>query len=113
MTNRYDKMPDYITSVYNVFQMVNRKSQEQRDKKMRMIGLIIYNYVNYTAKQYNLDLKSIVEPDKINLIPIFEYIAANDVELFDFKTIQINDIDIHNKNDLERFVLTHIYYITQ
>ena len=50
---------------------------------------------------------------EINLIPIFEYISSNNIELLDFSNININDIDIRKKDDLERFILTHIYYITQ
>jgi hypothetical protein len=113
MSNRYDKMNDYIESVFNVFQMVNRKAEQQRDKRMKMIGLTIYNYVRYMSKDYEIDLKDIQEPEKINLIPIFEYVSYNNIEFLDFSNIDINDIDIRKKEDLERFVLSHIYYITQ
>jgi len=113
MSNRYDKMQDYITSVFNVFQMVNRKAEQQQDKRLKVIGLTIYNYIRYMAKEYEVDLKGIVEPESINLIPVFEYIAANDIELLDFSNINMNDIDVTRKGDLERFVVSHIYYITQ
>jgi len=113
MSNRYDKMEDYIASIYNVFQMVNRKAEQQQDKRLKMIGLTIYNYVKYMSKEYNTDLKDIVEQDSINLIPVFEYVAANNIELFDFSNININDVDITKKEDLERFVISHVYYITQ
>jgi len=113
MSNRYDKMDEYITSVYNVFQMVNRKAGEQQDKRFKMIGLTIYNYVRYMAKEHDIDLKDIKEPETINLIPVFEYIAANNIELYDFSNINMNDVNITIKEDLERFVISHIYYITQ
>jgi hypothetical protein len=113
MSNRYDKMLDYIASVFNVFQMVNRKADQQQDKRLKVIGLTIYNYVRYMAKEYEVDLKGISEPESINLIPIFEYIAANDIELLDFSNINITDIDVTSKEDLEKFVISHIYYITQ
>ena len=113
MSNRYDKMNEYVASVFNVFQLVNRKAERQQDKRMKMTGLVIYNYVRFMAKEYNIDLKNIAESESINLIPIFEYIAANNIELYDFNNIQINDLDVSKKEDLERFVLTHIYYITQ
>lgn len=113
MSNRYDKMNDYIESVFNVFQMVNRKAEQQRDKRLKMIGLTIYNYTRFMANEYNVDLKTIQEPNKINLIPLFEYIAANNIELLDFSNIDITDIDITKKEHLERFVISHIYYITQ
>lgn len=113
MSNRYDKMDEYIKSVFNVFQMVNRKAEQQQDKRFKMIGLTIYNYVRYMAKEYEIDLNEIIEPEYINLIPVFEYVAANNIEFLDFSNINMNDIDITKKEDLERFVLSHVYYITQ
>ena len=113
MSNRYDKMEEYITSIFTIFKMVNRKAEEQKDKRLKMIGLTIYNYSRYMAKEYNVELINVSENETINLIPVFEYIAANNIELLDFSNINVNDIDITNKNDLERFVLTHVYYITQ
>lgn len=113
MSNRYDKMDDYIKSVFNVFQMVNRRSEQQNDRRLKIIGLTIYNYIRFMAKEYEIDLKDIKEPEKINLIPFFEYITANNIEFLDFSNININDIDITKKEHLERFVVSHIYYITQ
>jgi hypothetical protein len=113
MSNRYDKMEDYIESVFNVFLMVNKKAEQQQDKRLKVIGLTIYNYVRYMAKEYDVDLKKVVEPEKINLIPIFEYISVNDIELLDFPNLDMHDIDVTKKEDLERFVVSHIYYITQ
>lgn len=113
MSNRYDKMSDYIISIFNVFQMVNRKAEQQQDKRLKMIGLTIYNYARFMGKEFGVDLKDIKEPESINLIPIFEYVAANNIEFLDFSNININDIDITKKEDLEKFVLSHVYYITQ
>jgi hypothetical protein len=112
-TTSYDKMSDYIGSIFNVFQLVNRKAENQQDKRMKMIALMIYNYVRKMAKDNEIDLKTISEPDTINLIPIFEYIAYNNIELYDFTKIDVSDVDTSKNEDLERFVLTHIYYITQ
>jgi hypothetical protein len=113
MANRYDKMDEYISSVFNVFQMVNKKAEMQGDKRLKMIALVILNYSKYMAKQYNVDLLYIEKTEKINLIPVFEYISSNNIELLDFENIDINDININKKEDLEKFVLSHIYYITQ
>ena len=113
MTNRYDKMEDFIKSVFNVFQMVNKKAEQIQDKRLKMIGLTIYNYVRYMSKEYDIDLKEIREPESINLIPVFEYVAANNIELYDFSNINLTDVDITKKEDLERFVISHVYYITQ
>jgi len=112
-TNRYDKMDDYIASLFNVFLMAKTKAEQQKDRRFQMISIVIYNYVSYMAKQYDVSLKDISTQESINLIPIFEYISMNDVELYDFTKINANDVDITKKEDLERYVLTHVYYITQ
>jgi hypothetical protein len=106
----YDKMNDYITSLFHLFIVVNKK----QNPRQKMIGLTIYNYAKYLAYEHNMDLKQIKECDgPINLIPIFEYIAVQNVELIDFSTVKESDIDITKKEDLERFVLSHVYYLTQ
>jgi UV DNA damage repair endonuclease len=109
----YDRMPDYIETLFNVFQLVNKKAERNQDKRFKMIGLMIYNYIRKLAKDNELDLKDIKEAETINLIPVFEYISYNNIELYDFSKIEVKDVDTSNNADLERFVLTHVYYITQ
>jgi hypothetical protein len=109
----YDKMSDYIASLFSVFKMVHKKGVDQKDKRLQMISLTIYNYTRYMATEHKVDLSTLVEPEMINLIPIFEYVSCNNIELYDFTKINIDDVDVKKKEDLERFVLSHIYYITQ
>jgi hypothetical protein len=33
--------------------------------------------------------------------------------LYDFSKIKETDMDVSNSTDIERFVLSHIYYLTQ
>jgi hypothetical protein len=108
-----EKMKDYVTSLFSVFKMVYNKSEVQRDNRLQMIALTIYNYTRYVATENNVDISSLSNSLKINLVPIFEYIAYKNIELYDFSKINITDIDVKKKEDLEKFVLTHIYYITQ
>jgi len=109
----YDKMNDYIESLFTVFTMVNKKAEQKKDKKMKFIALMIYNYVLKTSKENDIDLKSVNEADVINLIPFFEFVSYNNIEFYDFNEIKMEDVDVSKAADLERFVLTHIYYITQ
>ncbi len=109
----YDRMPDYIASIYNVFQLINSKAERQSDKRMKMVALMVFNYVRKLAKDYDINLRDMVEPAAINLIPVFEYISHNNIDLYDFSKINVSDVDTSKNEDLERFVLTHIYYITQ
>ena len=109
----YDKMAEFIESVFNVFNLINDKADSKKDKRLKMISIVILNYVKKLANQYYVDLKDFNHPETINLIPIFEYITHNNIELYDFKKIDINDLDVKKETDIEKFVLTHIYYITQ
>jgi UV DNA damage repair endonuclease len=113
MSNRYDKMEEYITSIFNIFHMLNRKAEQKQDNRFMMIVLTIYNYAKYMANEYKIELKYINKPESINLIPVFEYIEANNIKLYDFSNINLTDVDITKKEDLERFVISHVYYITQ
>ena len=58
-------------------------------------------------------LKQIKEQDTINLIPFFEYVNFKNIELFEFDKIKLEDVDTNKSEDVERFILSHIYYITQ
>ena len=111
----YDKMPEFIESVLNVFYLVNKRAETKKDERLRMISLVILNYVRKMALDFKVNLKEIPLKDleTINLIPIFEYISYNNVELYDFSKIDVNDVDATNSKDLERFVLSHVYYLTQ
>ena len=111
----YDKMPEFIESVLNVFYLVNKRAETKKDQRLRMISLVILNYVRKMALDFKVNLKEIPLKDleTINLIPIFEYISYNNVELYDFFKIDVNDVDTTNSKDLERFVLSHVYYLTQ
>ena len=109
----YDKMPDFIETIFNVFNNVNYQATTKNDTRLKFIALPIMNYVNKMATENEVDLKQLPEPTHINLIPFFEYITCKNIELFEFDKIKIEDIDISKNEDIERFVLSHIYYLTQ
>jgi len=114
---KYDKMNEYVLSLFNVFKIIYQKAEKQKEQRMKAIALTIYNYVIKLSKDNNIDLNTSeqieTDTDTINLIPFFEYVSFHNIEFYDFKNIQITDVDINNANDLERFVLSHVYYITQ
>ena len=49
----FDKMPEFIESMYNVFKMMNKKAENPNDKRLKMISLVIFNYVKKMAKEHN------------------------------------------------------------
>jgi hypothetical protein len=96
---KYDKMSDYIESLFNVFLTVNKKAEIQQDKRLKMIALVIFNYIRKMAKDNRVTLTHWKEPASINLIPIFEYISFNNIELLNKKfTLKISDAPIFEKS---------------
>ena len=124
----YDRMNEYIDTIFKVYIMVvqmtpenNNKNPNKNNDKLKCIALVIYNYLIKLVKDTKYDLAKLKststdnECDKtnINLVPFFEYIAHNNIELYDFSKIKETDMDISKSADIERFVLSHIYYLTQ
>ena len=54
--NLYDKMEDYITSMFSVFKMINKRQDLKNNTKFQMISLVILNYVTYMAKGQKISL---------------------------------------------------------
>lgn len=108
-----EKMKDYIESIFNIFKKIHKEAEKNKNTKLNMISLTIYNYVSKLAKDNNIILKDIQETDVINLVPFLEYVSINKIEFYDFNNIKMTDVDITKSSDLEKFVLTHIYHITK
>ena len=106
-------MTEFAETIYHVFKMVNVKADRQQDKKMKCIGALIFKYLTKIVTEHKINLKHVEDILNINLIPVFEYINCNNIELFDFDNIKMEDVDITKDDDIERFVLSHVYYITQ
>jgi len=117
MSEKFEKMAEFTESLYNIIKIINKKAEEQKNKRLKLISIVIFNYVLKTVKDNNIKLDSFtnaeIEINQINLEPIFEYINHNKIELYDFSKIDVNDVDISKTSDLERFALTHVYYLTQ
>jgi hypothetical protein len=50
----YDKMNDFIETVYNVFIVTNKKANLNKDKRQKCIAVLILGYVSKLAKEHNL-----------------------------------------------------------
>ena len=110
-------MYEYVETLFDVFKMVNKMVVDKKDSKYKFIAAIIYNYIVKIAKSNNIDMSSFVLGNacksQINLMPFFEYVTHNNIEFYDFKNIELGDVDTSKNEDIERFVLSHVYYITQ
>ena len=118
MSETFDKILEFTESLYNIFQIINKNAEEQKNKRLKLIAFVIFNYTIQTANDNKIKLDSVKnnvqsELNQVNLEPIFEYINHNNIELYDFSKIDVSDVDTSNQNDLERFALTHVYYLTQ
>ena len=109
----YRKSFDYINSIYNVADSIYKNAIEKKDARLIAISSVITNYFNNIVKYSNFDIKDLNKTDHINLLPFFEYVSLNNIEFYDFKNIKLEDVDIKKESDLERYVLSHIYYLTQ
>jgi hypothetical protein len=109
----FDKIKEYVEALFNVFYAINNKADQNGDKKSKYIALIIYNYMVKISKDNNIDLRELQVGTSIDLSVIFEYINLNNIELYDFNKIELESVDVTKRSDIERFVLTHVYYITQ
>ena len=109
----FPKSTEYVESIYNISTLIHKNAIEKKDKRFFAISIIINNYFKKIVKDGNLENVEFAKNDCINLIPLFEYVSINNIEFYDFNTIKMEDVDVNNEADLERFVLSHIYYITQ
>ena len=109
----YNKSVDFVETIYNVSNMINKSAIESQNKRFMIISSIILCYFNKIAKETNCDLSTLNRCDHINLVPFFEYVSKNNIEFYDFKNVSLEDFDQNNENDFEKYVLSHIYYITQ
>tara|TARA_B110000971_G_scaffold106207_1_gene108885 strand:+ start:1621 stop:1971 length:351 start_codon:yes stop_codon:yes gene_type:complete len=111
----YPEIEEYVTAIYNVYIIVNRKAQIIKNDKLAHISRMILNYYLESANNNGLMISNVpeVDDDDINLMPIFRYIAHYEIELYELSNMKDSDLDIENKADIERFVLSHIYYLTQ
>jgi len=109
----FPKQKSYINSIYNVSLTIHDKAISKKDNRLIAISSIITNYFNKILKENNLTINDLQKSNYINLVPFFEYVSTNNIEFFDFNNIKVTDVDVSKDSDLERFVLSHIYYLTQ
>jgi hypothetical protein len=109
----YEKMKEYIETIWSIFHIIKEKAKQQQDKKLEMISLVIYNYVSHMAKSNNITFSELKKEKVINLTPFFEYMTVNNIQLYDLKNIKMTDVDVTNKADLEKYTLSQIYILSQ
>ena len=104
---------EYIKALYNIFQTIYLKAESKKDQRLKVISLCIFNYIKHFSLKHKISLQTDATVGAVNLAPIFAYIEENSIELYDFSTIKMEDVDMTNNADIERFVLSHVYCLTQ
>jgi hypothetical protein len=107
----FEKSKEYIESIYNFMEVLYRKAVKINDIKLIQICKLIFNYLMICCGETNMLIKNLDKNDNFNMKPVYDYITNNKIELFDLNNINIGDVNVTSSVDIERFVLSHIYYI--
>jgi hypothetical protein len=110
----FDKMEEFIKTLYDIFNIANEKSRVTGDIKWAAIAQLIYTYTYKKAYENFIDLRKLSHTTThINLVPFFEYVRYHNIELYDLDNIKENDVDMNKEDDKEKYILSYIYYITR
>jgi hypothetical protein len=110
----FDKMEEFIRTLYDVFNVTNEKSRVTKDIKWSAIAQLIYNYMYQKSHENYIDIRKLSHTTThINMVPFFEYITHYNIQLYDLDNIKENELDMNKEEDKEKYILSYIYYITQ
>jgi hypothetical protein len=107
----YEKSKEYVESIFNFMQLLYKKAVKLSDNKLIQISKLIFNYIITCCTESKILIKDLIKNEKFSMKSVYDYITNNDIKIIDLKSIQVEEIDIENPKDIERFVLSHIYYI--
>lgn len=107
----YEKSKEYVESIFNFMDVLYKKAVKLNDAKLIQISKMIFNYVITCCSEVGILIKDLKKNEDFDMKPVYEYITNNDIKILDLNNIKIEEIDIKNNLDIERFVLSHIYYI--
>ena len=107
----FEKSIEYIESIFNFMEVLYKKAVNLNDKKLLQICKMIFNYLITCCNERKVLLKHLNKNENFDMKPVYDYIDENKIQILDLNNILPQDIDISNSQDIERFVLSHIYYI--
>jgi hypothetical protein len=107
----FEKSIEYIESIFNFMEVLYKKAVNLNDKKLIQICKMIFNYFITCCNENKVLLKDLNKNEDFDMKPVYDYIRDNEIKVLDLNNILPQDIDIKNPQDIERFVLSHIYYI--
>jgi hypothetical protein len=107
----FTKSKEYIESIFNFMEVLYKKALKLNDNKLINICKMIFNYLMTCCDESKILIKHLNKKEDFDMKPVYEYINENKIEIIDLNNISFSDIDISVPSDVERFVLSHIYYI--
>jgi hypothetical protein len=107
----FEKSIEYIESIYNFMEVLYKKAVNLNDKKLIQICKMIFNYLIACCDECKVLLKNLNKNENFDMKPVYDYIDENEIQILDLNNILPQDIDVSNPQHIERFVLSHIYYI--
>jgi hypothetical protein len=107
----FEKSTEYIESIYNFMEVLFKKAVALNDNKLKQICKLIFNYLIQCCDENRILIRDLNKNENFDMKPVYEYINKNNIQILDLNNILPQDIDITNSLDIERFVLSHIYYI--
>jgi hypothetical protein len=107
----FEKSIEYIESIFNFMDVLYKKAVKLNDNKLIQICKMIFNYLITCCSERKVLIKDLNKNENFDMKPVYDYIHDNEINLLDLNNILPEDIDISKSQDIERFVLSHIYYI--
>ena len=107
----FEKSKDYVETIFKFLEVLYKKAVNLNDTKLTQICKLIFNYLISCCDETRILLKNLNKNEDFNMKPVHDYIENNNIQLLDLNKISIEDVNISNPLDIERFVLSHIYYI--
>jgi hypothetical protein len=107
----FEKSTEYIESIYNFMEVLLKKATAKKDNTLLQICRLIFNYLIQCCSENSILIRDLQKKDDFDMKPVYEYINKNNIQILDLKSILPQEIDVTNPLDIERFVLSHIYYI--
>jgi hypothetical protein len=107
----FEKSKEYIESVYNFMEVLYKKAVTRKDYKLTHICKLIFNYLIKCCDENKILIRDLKKNENFDMKHVYDYISENKIDILDLNNILPDEIDINNPLDIERFVLSHIYYI--
>jgi len=107
----FEKSIDYIESIFNFMDVLYKKAVKLNDNKLIQICKMIFNYLITCCSESKILIRDLKKNENFVMKPVYDYIQENNIQILDLDNISLEDVNVSNPLDIEKFVLSHIYYI--